>query len=374
MKRKLNVAVAVNFSTPKSIWSNGGNQHGIFMYLLLKQLPYVDNVWLITDNMPDGFAEKMFLNDFKEDIYRFDDVIDQVDLLVEMTAYIKPRHAEAVRNRGGKLVSYRFGNDYVMSVESCSLGGHEGWVPHPHRITFDEVWTNEQHVNTCLSYVKHLYKAPVQVLPHLWAPLFIEEALQRNEKTLNGWPYHGLGEKFPITIFEPNINVVKSAIIPFYAASKFYDDNADVVSNIFMLNTLKLAKNPLFKRIVSDTKAGQDGVATAEKRHSLVDFMGQSGGIVLCHQWENGLNYVYYEALYGGYPLVHNSPFLKHVGYYYDQFDIDAGAQALETAWLTHDKNLADYKAAALDFLETVSPYSDNVIQSYSKRIEELMK
>jgi hypothetical protein len=102
--------------------------------------------------------------------------------------------------------------------------------------------------------------------------------------------------------------------------------------------------------------------------------MGQYGGIVLCHQWENGLNYVYYEALYGGYPLVHNSPFLKHVGYYYDQFDIDAGAQALETAWLTHDKNLAAYKVDALDFLETVSPYSDNVIQSYNKRIEELMK
>jgi hypothetical protein len=374
MKKKLNVAVSMNFSKSKSIWSNGGNQHGIFMYLLLKQLPYVENVWIVTDTMPDGFAEKLLLSDFKDDIHHFDDVIDQVDLLVEMSAYIKPRHAKAVRNRGGKLVSYKFGNDYVMSVESCSFGAHEGWVPHPSRINFDEVWTNEQHVNTCLSYFKHLYKAPVQVLPHLWAPLFIEEALHRNEASLSGWPYHGLGEKFPITIFEPNINVVKSTIIPFYAASKFYDDNADVVSNIYMLNTLKLTESPLFKRIVSDTNAGKDKVASAEPRHSFADFMGQYGGIVLCHQWENGLNYVYYEALYGGYPLVHNSPFLKHVGYYYDQFDIDAGAQALETAWLTHDKNLAAYKVAALDFLETVSPYSDNVIQSYNMRIKELMK
>lgn len=375
MKRKINVAISITCSTKtaQSIWTNGGNQHSFFMYLCLKQMPDIENVWIISNIKPDDFTENMFVDQFKDDMYHFDDVIDEVDLLIEMSAYIGPKHAEAVRKRGGKLVSYKFGNDYVMSVESCSLGAHEDWVPHPSRIEFDEVWTNEQHVNTCQSYFEHLYKAPVHVLPHLWAPLFIEEALKRNSETLYGWPYKSRGEKARVTIFEPNINVVKSTIIPFYAASKFYEDNPDTVSNIYMLNTLRLVKNPLFARLVSDTKAGIDQVASAEQRHPFVDFMGKYGGIVLCHQWENGLNYVYYEALYGGYPLVHNSPFLKHVGYYYPEFDIDAGAAALELAWNTHDDNLEEYRAAAFDHLSTISPYSEDVIASYAERIEALM-
>jgi hypothetical protein len=373
--RKINVAISLTCPAngSKSIWNNGGNQHSIFMYLLLKQLPYVENAWIVSNIKPDDLESGMFLDQYKEDIFHFDDVIDQVDLLIEMTAYIGTHHAEAVRKRGGKLVSYKFGNDYVMSVESCSFGAHKGWVPHPNRIAFDEVWTNAQHINTCQSYFEHLYKAPVEVLPHLWAPIFIEEAIQRNPQTAQGWPYKQRGEKAVVSMFEPNINIVKSSIIPFYAAAKFYEDNPSLVSNIYILNTLHLTKNSLFSRLVSDTKAGKDNVASAERRHPFADFMGKYGGIVLSHQWENGLNYVYYEALYGGFPLVHNSPFLKDVGYYYEGFDIDDGARALQIAWETHDENLHEYQAKAHELLSTISPFDEGVIAAYDARIMKLM-
>ncbi len=41
----------------------------------------------------------------------------------------------------------------------------------------------------------------------------------------------------------------------------------------------------------------------------------------LCHQWENAQNYVYYEALHAGYPLIHNSHLLDDCGYRYHNFD-----------------------------------------------------
>ena len=374
MKREINAAVSLTChpNSAKSIWDNGGNQHAIFMYLLLKQLPYIKNVWIVSDLKKDDFGSGMLLDQFKEDIFHYDDVIDQVDLLIEMTSYIGVEHAKKVRKRGGKLVSYKYGNDYIMSVESCSLGAHEGWVPHPNFIQFDEVWTNAQHANTCLSYFEHMQKAPVEILPHLWAPLFIEKAIQRSSEASQGWPYKGRAEKAVVSIFEPNINIVKSSIIPFYAAAKFYEDNPDQVSNIYILNTLNLSTNPLFTRLVSDTKAGRDSVASAESRHPFVDFMGKYGGIVLCHQWENGLNYLYYEALYGGFPFVHNSPFLKDLGYYYEGFDIDAGAKALQNAWETHDENLKAYRVKADAFLSTVSPFDEDVIASYGARITNL--
>ena len=219
MKREINAAVSLTChpNSAKTIWDNGGNQHAIFMYLLLKLLPYIKNVWIVSDIKKDDLGSGMLLDQFKEDIFHYDDVIDQVDLLIEMTSYIGVEHAKKVRKRGGKLVSYKYGNDYIMSVESCSLGAHEGWVPHPNFIQFDEVWTNAQHANTCLSYFEHMQKAPVEILPHLWAPLFIEKAIQRSSEASQGWPYKRRAEKAVVSISpdKSNARMAKcNAIVP----------------------------------------------------------------------------------------------------------------------------------------------------------------
>jgi hypothetical protein len=135
---------------------------------------------------------------------------------------------------------------------------------------------------------------------------------------------------------------------------------------------LQLIDKPLFKRFVLNTNAGKKGVATAEKRYNFSDAMGQKGGVVLSHQWECALNYLYYEALYGGFPLVHNSPFLKDVGYYYEGFDIDDGVRALEKAVFEHDNSLEDYREKANTFLFTVDTNNQIVIDEYDKELRRL--
>lgn len=56
------------------------------------------------------------------------------------------------------------------------------------------------------------------------------------------------------------------------------------------------------------------------------------------------LRSVIIDALYGGYPLVHNSKLLpKGVGYYYDQFDAFDGAKVLLDVIDNHDKQHAEY-------------------------------
>ncbi|QQX88401.1 DUF2827 family protein [Cupriavidus necator] len=51
----------------------------------------------------------------------------------------------------------------------------------------------------------------------------------------------------------------------------------------------------------------QAGKASFEARYSTPYFLARFTDVVVTHQWENGLNYLYYEAAYGRYPLVHNS-------------------------------------------------------------------
>ena len=53
------------------------------------------------------------------------------------------------------------------------------------------------------------------------------------------------------------------------------------------------------------------GMATFEGRFAIYEYMAHYGDGIVSHHWENGQNYLYYEALYGGYPLIHNSEFIR---------------------------------------------------------------
>jgi hypothetical protein len=97
--------------------------------------------------------------------------------------------------------------------------------------------------------------------------------------------------------------------------------------------------------------------------------MAHFGDCIVSHHWENGQNYLYYEALYGGYPLIHNSEFIRDLGYFYPDFDCQAGGEALVRAFESHDKNLNDYKAKAADFLKTLDIKFPANIEAYSNEL-----
>lgn len=107
----------------------------------------------------------------------------------------------------------------------------------------------------------------------------------------------------------------------------------------------------------------------------MPDFLSRYTDIVLSTQWENGLNYAYNDALYGGYPFIHNSKLLpKGVGYYYDQFDAFDGAKVLLDVIKNHDKNHEDYVKRANAYLETLSPTNPINIAIYERELKRLFE
>jgi hypothetical protein len=369
------ITAAISIGLPKfpgsTIWSSGAQQHVIFLYKLLTRMPYIKKVWLVTDGTKNP-AKAWLLNDLKDNIISLNSIEKEVDLLIELSQAVSPKSVNMVRRSGGKLVSYKVGNCYAALSENLIFNPDASWFPNPNGLQADAIWANPQFIDTCASLWEQLYGSKVAVLPHLWSPYFLNLALQDNPLSAAGWPYSGNSDNLKLSIFEPNISVVKNVIIPFYICSEFYKNNKDKINKIRMYNTLKLKDSSTFNRIVMGTDAGKESVATAEGRFSFPDAMGQEGGIIVSHQWENGLNYVYYEALYGGFPLVHNSPFLKDVGYYYEGFDINDGVKALERAVLEHDEMRDEYDKRAEAFLKTVDPSQKSVIDAYDREIRRL--
>jgi hypothetical protein len=134
-------------------------------------------------------------------------------------------------------------------------------------------------------------------------------------------------------------------------------------------NTLHLKENSALVRFATSLDIVKHGVTTFEGRFAIYEYMAHYGDCIISHHWENGQNYLYYEALYGGYPLIHNSEFIRDLGYFYPDFDCQAGGKALVRAFETHDKNLEDYKVKAAGFLKMLDISYQFNIENYTKEL-----
>jgi len=76
----------------------------------------------------------------------------------------------------------------------------------------------------------------------------------------------------------------------------------------------------------------------------------------------------------GGYPLIHNSEFIRNLGYFYPDFDCQAGGEALVQAFKTHDSKLTEYKAQGAEFLKTLSIEHRPNIETYTREVLSLFE
>lgn len=106
----------------------------------------------------------------------------------------------------------------------------------------------------------------------------------------------------------------------------------------------------------------------------MVEILSSHADALICHQWENAQNYVYYEALYGGFPLIHNSDLLQDCGYRYYGFDCEEGGRVLIDAWRTHDAQLATYRERAQRYLKLLDPANPANIKVYVDALTQVFK
>ena len=138
-------------------------------------------------------------------------------------------------------------------------------------------------------------------------------------------------------------------------------------------NGLALKEHRDFVAYARSMDLVQQGLATFEGRYPIFDIMGREADAIVSHHWHNGQNYLYYEALYGGFPLLHNSTLLSGCGYAYRNFDPEDGALALLQALAEHDRNLDAYKATARALLRRLDPCSEENVALYGAVLNGLM-
>jgi hypothetical protein len=116
----------------------------------------------------------------------------------------------------------------------------------------------------------------------------------------------------------------------------------------------------------------KDGKISAESRYQTAYMLTQYLDVVICHQILNPLNYLYLDAAFLEYPILHNAPMCKDIGYYYEGSDTESAAKVLDWILTEHDNNIEEYKERNRKALFRYSADNRTLIESYDKLIFNL--
>lgn len=362
-KKKYKVGITIDLKSDGtfSFFNNGLRQNVIFLYKSIAASSNCEKVYFI-HNHPTTFEE--FPADLglgKPEFVHSSKIPEDLDFLIMIGTELTIPTLKMLRERGCKVIFYKGGNAAIISIEATISKTPDVDSEKYHNYDCcDAVWMTPQHLHTYKGWAETIYRCPVETVPHIWDDSFFK--LQKQD-VLDNFGYKPGEKQWRISIFDPNITIMKTSHMPIMVSEYAYRAAPNLLKNIYITNTYQFREDEHFKSFVTSLSACKAGLMTAEHRFVTWDFLTSNTDAVVTHQWENGLNYIYYEVLYGNYPLIHNSEFIKECGYYYKEFEPEDGGRVMVEALKNHDKNLEKYKANNEKLFAKVNPTSPENVQ-----------
>lgn len=388
----------------ESMWINGIKMNAIFLQKALQKLGHdvylLDTNKVVPRNKITGKLDNNYLTWDAETYpcYDFFKKYKGMDALFLLGIAIGPDLINEFKSSGEnkRVVKYACGNNYVIDMEyMIHREGDEVKTGVTFNQNIDEVWYVPQQGYQNHDYYAVTHRLPrnkVMAVPFIWDPMFIDEvddlynkdAVDENGNvvpTLEELPIYIPGKNpsdLRLTVFEPNLNVVKFSMIPMLIAEEVLDRGGDF-NKLHIVSAARLYKNEYWKKFVGKLHLTQGknkdnaGRLQVQHRFPIHYLLSKFTDIVLSHQWENPLNYAYLDVMYLQFPLIHNADMIKDAGYYYPDFEIHKGADQLQWVIEHHDKNIDVYNKRNEEVLTRYTIFNDGLLETYEKLLQNLM-
>lgn len=380
MKRiKIGITIKLE-SYSQSLWNNGMILNILILCHLLKNSKKDYDVYLL--NVEDLKGKEDLKPSYLRDINTpyFDDKYMDMDIIIMMGSQVHESKIKKFKEREGKkFIAYKCGNNYVLDMEKVLFGDNEKTYVEIETL-FDEVWYIPQQHETNYGYYTTLYRTDAIMVPFIWHNKFLLESVksinQGHEKGSykKNHKYIPFKDKKTIGIMEPNINIVKYGMIPTMIAEQSYrgEIGQNKINSVMITNSEKLKTNHKFISTLKSFDLFKDKKITAEGRYQTSFIVTQHLDVVICHQLANPLNYLYLDVAFLGYPVLHNAPLCKDIGYYYEGSDTVGASKLLDYILTEHDNNIDEYNSKNNKALFRY--YADNpkLIETYDKLIDNL--
>ena len=357
----------------ESLWSNGIKQNAVYLAEALKHCPSVQSVCLVnTTAVPITSALPWDLERWPTKT--FEDAKDHVDVLIELGGQIDAMQTDYLKRRGARVVSYCCGFEYVHAMQSI-LFDRQMWGSNLFiNQRYDAIWMIPQVENISKGYFTTFRRRPAQVAPFVWDPMFVR---QRSSDQ----PHHGeyrpraADKAKRISIMEPNHDVVKFCLYPILIVEEAFREMPDAIEFLHVTNAERLANNSKeFVSLMLQLDIVQNNKAAFVGRFDTPLFLAEMTDVVVSHQWENALNYFYFDVAWQGYPLVHNAHLCPDLGYYYNANDVTDGKNQLINVLKSHDQNWQDYLERQRAVIARYLPGHADVTAGYERLLFELMQ
>lgn len=367
----LSVGVTVHLrDDSQSLWENGIHQNAFFLIALLANVKSVNRRFIVNGGPRDHKAAKAFLKDCPVPAISMQQAMNELDVIIELGSQLNPDWSKEFVAKGGKIVGMHVANDFVIDSERISYDLPNGMLFSGG--FYHEIWTLPAFEKTCLQYYKHGFSQHVVVMPHLWSSSLIDKHAKAAGVDFSYNPANRTNKRWRLAIVEPNICSVKACHVPMLIADVAHRHNSTLIDHLSVFNTLQMKEHSSFVGFARSLDLVRQGIGTFEGRFPLFEILPKIASAVIAHQWENSQNYVYYEVLHGGFPLIHNSDHLGSCGYKYNEFDVFGGAEALLQAIVEHDLNLDEYRTECQKFLAQLSPDYPQNVKIFEDRIKAL--
>jgi hypothetical protein len=372
----MRIGISTLSTAEQNIWSAGITQNALFLAKLLRSIPFVQDVVLLDVGSEDSLGTQVDFAWFGTRMLKLQDATDQLDVIIEMAGAIDTPWLNLQRARGKKVVWHCVGQPYTGLVES-TLFKDSGFFIHG-ADRHDAIWVLPKD-EVFIPMLRTLHQCPVQSAPYIWDPVFLQQRIDEVGKSGLHFGYIPRTERrdpsagWKLAIFEPNISPIKSGLISMLVVDAAYREAPDSIQQLYVLNTEHLVQHPTLLYFANALDVVRQHKTIFTGRHDIAGFVGlHHVDAVVAHQWQNDQNYAYLDALYGGYPLVHNSPWIKQAGYYYPDFEVQQGAAQLRHAIASHDENLQGYAERSAHCLKAVALAHEPNVKAYADLLRAL--
>lgn len=348
----MRIGISVLTRATQNVWESGIGQNVLFLAQALQRISFVKEVMLLDTGDQGKMAPGVDLESMNLKLLTPEAATDLVDVIIEFGGAFKPSWLALQRARGKKVVYYCVGHPYAGVVEAAVFNRPGNFFKTDR---CDEVWSIPGH-SAQLSLQRVIHRCPVHVVPYLWSPLLLSWRIAEIGQSgyCYGWQREPeVGEQqtragLKVAMFEPNISVVKTSVISMLACDEAYRADSSSIAMMHVLNSVHMKDHLTMLHLANSLDVVKQHKACFHGRHDIAGFMAQYANAVISHHWSNEQNYSYMDALYGDYPLIHNSDWLHSfgAGYYYPGFDAAEGGRQLLDAWRHHDEKLPDQKRA----------------------------
>lgn len=372
---KIGITLPKNFTT--TLWSNGITLNILFLAKSLQHSINQYDVSLLStepfdvDKLPTHL--KSFKVQFVEDVYK------DLDMIVILGSQLKKEIGKAYKDiPGKKLIAYFCGNNYLFTMEQVLFKPNDNaW--HYYEDNLDEVWyVPQQHENN-VGYCKTLYRTNAIPIPFVWDTDYISQSKSIMDAGYIKGTYkkdstYTPKEKKTIAVMEPNINMIKVCIIPSLVVEECYRTKIgkEKIQRLMLMCADKISKDKTFLSLLKSYDIFKDKKVTSDGRYQTAFVMTQHADILVSHQMFNALNYLYLDAVYLGYPVLHNAWMCKDLAYYYDKSNVQEGAKQLEWILEHHDNVIEEYTERNKKVINRYLATNSQVVATYDKLIDNL--